>query len=284
MTQFLARRISMLLLLGLPSGQGEPIDFALAAPFSPNHQLLQRDTNWTTQAFQKYCDNINYNDFSDCCTKRSGAGWMSCNEAGAYSLSGSAVLCYNLDAGHDCCKDNSVCDNKLGCCGDTCCQNDNSITVCEDGCISKEGRGCLLGTCGHGVQKGSTTLDSFSSEYTVPAASTHTSRGPSTADATATHASNTSPTSSAENKPSGGLSNGGIVGIAVSVGGTVITVLFGIGFKIWKYKQQKKLVEQNAAQEKIDRRNSMPYSPVSQPTWPHQPNQQIIPGGGTYTR
>ncbi|ORX99478.1 hypothetical protein BCR34DRAFT_606587 [Clohesyomyces aquaticus] len=272
---FHARHLHFILLLGIPAIRGEPIDSAFVAEI--NHALLRRaDLNWTTQAFQTHCDNINYNDNSDCCSKKSGPGWMSCNGAGYASLGGSSILCYNLDANHDCCGDNSVCDVGQKCCGNTCCQTDTSVTVCEDGCISKEGRGCSLGTCGHGVQQGSTTLDSFTSEYTLPAASTHTSKGPSNADATPTQ--NASPTGAVDDKKSGGLSSGGIIGITVSVGGTVISVIIGAIFKYMRYKQQKKRDEVAAEQEKIDRRNSMPFSPAPHPSWPQPPNKAMYPG------
>jgi ABC-type arginine transport system permease subunit len=41
--------------------------------------------------------------------------------------------------------------------------------------------------------------------------------------------------------PSTGLPTGSIVGISVSVACSVIGLVFGIGFKIWKHKRKEKL-------------------------------------------
>lgn len=57
-----------------------------------------------------------------------------------------------------------------------------------------------------------------------------------TAPATATQ---TSPPTSSGSKQSV-LSPGGVIGLSVSIGCSVITMLFGIGWKIWKYRKQQK--------------------------------------------
>ncbi|KAF1996283.1 hypothetical protein P154DRAFT_525709 [Amniculicola lignicola CBS 123094] len=277
MRRSIFRRISALLLFTLLA-HGEPIEYPSRNSLPRNSELLQRgDTNWTTQAFQTHCDNVNYLDNTDCCTKESGPGWKSCNGAGDATFTSSSIICYNLDAGHDCCVDDSVCDEGLGCCGDTCCQNTTSITVCGDGCISKEGRGCVVeygtGTCAHGVQQGTTTLDSFTSSATA-----YGTGDPSSADTIPTKSSAASTNNTTQK--SSGLSSGAIIGIAVSVGGTIISVLFGIGFKIWKYNKQKKRQEMIDAQERADRRKSIQSSPLTpQPTWPQQPGTNgVYPG------
>jgi len=202
-------------------------------------QLQRRDTNWTTQAFQTNCDNINYQDFTDCCQQRSGAGWQSCNDAGSYWISGSSVLCYNLNAGHDCCSDDSVCDTNLGCCGNTCCQSSTSITVCKDGCVSKNGAGCSDGTCAHGISHSSSSSSAGSPTITSISGSASASSADSSAttDLFGSSPSSSSTSSSSQDK---GLSSGGIIGIAVSVSCSVLGLLFGVIFKIWKWERQQK--------------------------------------------
>ncbi|KAK3368840.1 hypothetical protein B0T24DRAFT_341452 [Lasiosphaeria ovina] len=106
--------------------------------------------NWTTQAWQTHGNNIDwFGDFTEICLHLSGPGWRSCHNQGWATISGSGILCYNLDEGHDCCDDGSVCDADLGCCSGTCCQTDASQTVCQDGCVSLQGRGCdkTTGSC-----------------------------------------------------------------------------------------------------------------------------------------
>lgn len=56
-----------------------------------------------------------------------------------------------------------------------------------------------------------------------------------TAPATATQASAT--TSGSKESV---LSPGGVIGLSVSIGCSVITMLFGIGWKVWKYRKEKK--------------------------------------------
>ena len=120
--------------------------------------IQERAANWTTQAWQTHCNNIDwFGDLTECCLHRSGDGWRSCHGYGWATISGSGVLCYNLAEGYDCCEDGSVCDANLGCCDGTCCQTATSETVCKDGCISLKGLGCKAGTCAFGENKASPT-------------------------------------------------------------------------------------------------------------------------------
>ncbi|CZR51667.1 uncharacterized protein PAC_01544 [Phialocephala subalpina] len=234
--------------------------------------LLRRaDTNWTTQEFQTHCNNIDYTYFSDCCTAESGPGWRSCNDVGTWSLSGSTILCYNLDAGHDCGSDNTVCDSGLGCCGNSCCQNSASVTVCEDGCVLKNGLGCVAGsyggagTCAHGLSvstASSSTSSSTSIKTTYSTAKTSTT---STADAPA----NSSPSSTSANTPEKSkVSTGGIIGIAVYVGCSVIGLVITAVVKILSYKKKQKREKEKAALEQAEIRKSRTGSSPSAPTSP----------------
>lgn len=140
--------------------------------------------------------------------------------------------------------------------------------VCEDGCVSKNDLGCISGTCAHGVAKSSSTIGS------ATAAATITSYGGPPSEATAVptsiHSSSSSPTAFAKASDSGGLSNGGITSIAVSVAGTVLSVAFGIGFKIWKYKKQQRQKHEEELQKQQSEQRGMtptsPLSPISQPS------------------
>ncbi|EPE28613.1 hypothetical protein GLAREA_09734 [Glarea lozoyensis ATCC 20868] len=116
--------------------------------------LAARAANWTTQAWQTHCNNIDYfGDNDQCCIHLSGPNWKSCNGVGYATISDSQVLCYDLTDKHDCCKDDSVCDTGLGCCSGTCCQTSSSTTVCRDGCVAVNGTGCKAGTCAHGADQ-----------------------------------------------------------------------------------------------------------------------------------
>ncbi|KAH8779751.1 hypothetical protein F5882DRAFT_463442 [Hyaloscypha sp. PMI_1271] len=262
--------IALTLLLFLKITTCEPI-LDWQPHLNKNDILPRADLSWTTQAFQTHCNNIDYTYYSECCAAKSGSGWLSCNDVGSWSLSGSTILCYNLDAGHDCCNDNSICDTGLGCCGNTCCQNSASVTVCEDGCMSKNGLGCVAGengakgTCAHGVSVGS------SSTSKAAASTTTTSKAGSSSTPTPDPSTTASSPTNTVAPEKSSLSSGGIIGIAVSVGCSVIGLLFGIGFKIYKYNKLQKENKQKKEEEarlqggpegKL-RVNSFPSAPVS---------------------
>jgi len=156
--QSVVRLAQLHLLLLLSATSAEPIHSP--GGFFDDADLIPRAAapNWTTQAWQTHCNNIDYfGDNNDCCIHVSGGAWKNCNGVGTSTSSSSGVLCYDLTTGHDCCADGSVCDTNLPCSGGTCSQTKDSVTVCEDGCVSYDGRGCKGGTCLYGVDVGSGT-------------------------------------------------------------------------------------------------------------------------------
>ncbi|KAF8864633.1 hypothetical protein BDZ45DRAFT_721606 [Acephala macrosclerotiorum] len=245
----------------------EPISRWYQVESEKHVEILRRaDTNWTTQAFQTHCNNVDYTYYTDCCVAKSGPSWRSCNNVGSWTLSGSTILCYNLDAGHDCCNDNSVCDSGLGCCGDSCCQNSASVTVCEDGCVSKNGLGCVAGsygaagTCAHGVSVSTASSSSSTS--------------------TSTNSSPTSTSTSSPDKP--GLSTAGVIGIAVSVGCSVIGLIITAVVKILSYKKKQQREKEKAALEQAEirksRTSSIPSAPASPaPQYPYLNQKSFSP-------
>ncbi|KAM5349567.1 hypothetical protein ACJ41O_006072 [Fusarium nematophilum] len=189
---------------------------------SKEPSLVARAPNWTTQAWQVKCNNIDYfGDNNDCCKFVSGPDWKSCNNVGYAEVSRSEVLCYSLNEGHDCCDDNSVCDEDMGCCEGTCCQSDSSITVCEDGCVSLDGMGCADGTCAHGENKDDSTTaepDTDETEPTGTSDDSSSSQETSAGSSSKPSSSGDSSGDSSSKKDGGGLSRSDKIALGCGIG------------------------------------------------------------------
>jgi len=172
---------------------------------TPN-ELIPRASNWTTQAWQTHCNNIDwFGDFNECCLHVSGPNWRSCKGLGWATISESGILCYSIEEEHDCCADGSVCDKGVGCCSGKCCQTDSSETVCTDGCVSPKGRGCADGTCKI-PDNGSPTTGGSGPSQTDGGSPTETG-GPASTGSSGTSVQ----------RQDGGLSTGEKAGLAVSL-------------------------------------------------------------------
>ncbi|KAK1756534.1 hypothetical protein QBC47DRAFT_380123 [Echria macrotheca] len=216
--------VCLALVLGLVSipTTAEPIPQRPAGEILAGRQVLTRAAapNWTTQAWQTHCNNIDYfGDNNECCLHLSGSTWKSCNGVGWSTISSSGVLCYDLTSGHDCCDDDSVCDNNLPCSGGTCSQTTTSVTVCKSGCVSYNGLGCKDGDCVHGKDVGSGTTPT-SSSGSDPAASGSSGGGTTTGSGTTPTGTET-PTAPA----STGLSTGDKIAIGIGVPVGFFTIL-----------------------------------------------------------
>jgi hypothetical protein len=197
----------------VPFSRADPIPLPTDGLQISSPLLPRAAPNWTSQAWQTHCNNIDYfGDNNECCLHLSGATWKSCNGVGWATISSSGVLCYDLTAGHDCCDDDSVCDSGLPCSNGTCSQTSTSTTVCRDGCVSYNGLGCKVGTCAHGKNVGSGTPESASS----------------TASGTASTPGSTGTGTGAGGNGGGGLSTSDKIAIGIGVPVGVFTILGAI--------------------------------------------------------
>lgn len=148
------------------------------------------------------------------------------------------------------------------------------MTVCEDGCVSKNGLGCVSpgygakGTCAHGIS-GTGTSSSTTSIETQTKTTTKASSTPiSTSDTT----TSPSPSATAGSSDKSGLSTGAIVGIAIPLASILMTAI-GIAVRWWIYKKKREDKKRKEAQQQTEaslRANSFPpSSPASPPpTYP----------------
>lgn len=191
--------------------------------------LEARAPNWTTQAWQRNCNNIDHGaDNNLCCSSMSGPNWKSCNGVGWTELGGSGVLCYSLEGGHDCCDDDSVCDYGVGCCNGTCCQKSTSITVCRSGCVSLNGLGCSDGECVHGKNKATgseTGTDSIVQQTEVAQEDSNDSPSKTTASSSTTTKESSSSSTSGTHE---GYSKSEKIALGVGIGFGIPTALIAI--------------------------------------------------------